>query len=116
MLSTSLPKNRARTRTAHADENKNEEVISFPFEWYRIDVFCAVMDEVVGNLHRQFLQQGDLYRDSAFLGPRRFPEFKNKEIPKNALSKLCKISGLNFEREVVKDQLVIFFMHSRDWQ
>ena len=63
----------------------------------------------MGNLRRRFLQQGDLYRDSAFLDPRRFAEFKNKEIPKNVLSKLCNLSGLSRCCEIVKDQLVSFF-------
>ena len=84
-------------------------MISSPLEQYRVEVFCAVMDEVVGSLRRRFLQQGDLYRDFAFLDPRRFAEFRNKEIPTNVLSKLCNISGLNIDREVVKEQLISFF-------
>ena len=59
------------------------------------------MDEAVGSLPRRFLQQGDLYQDLAFLDPRRFAEFRNKKIPKNVLSKLCSISAVNIDREVV---------------
>ena len=108
-VSTSFPNKRVRRRKAHADEERDEDVISSPLERYRVEVFCAVMDEVVGSLRRRFLQQGDLYRDFAFLNPRRFAEFRNKEIPTNVLSKLCNISGLNIDREVVKEQLVSFF-------
>ena len=108
-VSTSFPNKRVRRRKARADEERDEDVISSPLEQYRVEVFCAVMDEVVGSLRRRFLQQGDLYRDFAFLDPRRFAEFRNKEIPTNVLSKLCNISGLNIDREVVKEQLISFF-------
>ena len=108
-VSTSLLKKRARERKGHADEERGEEVISSPLEQYRIEVFCAVMDDTVGSLCRRFLQQGDLYQDFALLDLRRFAEFRNKEIPKNVLSKLCSISGLNVDRKVVKEQLVSFF-------
>ncbi len=63
----------------------------------------------MGSLHRRFIQQGGLYRDFAFLDPRRFAEFQKKDIPKNALSKICSISGLRIDAEVVKEQLVSFF-------
>ena len=66
-VSTSFPNKRVRRRKAHADEERDEDVISSPLERYRVEVFCAVMDEVVGSLRRRFLQQGDLYRDLLFL-------------------------------------------------
>ena len=68
----------------------------------------------MGKLCSRFLQQRDLCRDFAFLDPRKFAEFKNKEIPKNALSKLCNTSGLNIDREVVKDQLTLPDEYERD--
>ena len=69
----------------------------------------------MGSLRRPFLQQGDLYQDFAFLYPRRFAEFSNKEIPKNILSKLCSISAVNIDREVVKEQLVSFLTRSKPY-
>ena len=78
-VSTSLLNKQAKRRKAHADEERDEEVISSHLEQYRIEAFCAIMDEAVGSLCRQFLQQGDLYQDFALLDLRRFAEIRNKE-------------------------------------
>ena len=93
-VSTSLQEKRIRRRKAQADEERDEGIVASPLERYRIEVLCTFMDKVVGSLRQRFLQQGDLYRDFAFLDPRRFAEFRSKEIPKNMLSTLCAISGL----------------------
>ena len=78
VVSTSLLNKRARRRTAHVEEKRDEEVISSPLERYRIDVFCAIMDEVMGNFVADFynrvisakillfLTQGDLLNSKAF--------------------------------------------------
>ncbi len=84
-VSTSFPNKRVRRRKIQADEDRSEEIALSAREQYKVEVFNAVMDEVVGSLHRRFIQQGDLYRDFAFLDPRRFAEFLKKDIPKNAL-------------------------------
>ena len=76
------------------------EVISSPLEQYRIGWEAFVDD---------FYNRVISYQDFAFLDTRRFAAFRNKEIPKNVLSKLCSISGLNIDREVVKEQLVSVF-------
>ena len=108
-VSTSLQEKRIRRRKAQADKERDEGKVASPLERYRVEVFYAVMNKVVGSFRQRFLQQGGLYRDFAFLDPRRFAEFRSKEIPKNMLSTLCAISGLKVEREVVKEQLVSFF-------
>ena len=74
-VSTSLQEKRIRRRKAQADEERDEGIVASPLERYRVVVFCAVMDKVVGSLRQRFLQQGDLYRDFAFLDPRRFADF-----------------------------------------
>ena len=61
------------------------------------------MNEVVGSPRQRFLRQGNLYQGFSFSWPKEICWIQNKEFPKNVLSKLYNIPGLDIDREVVKD-------------
>ena len=51
-VSTSFPSQQVRIRKIQADEDRSEEIVLSAREQYKVEVFNAVMDEVVGSLHR----------------------------------------------------------------
>ena len=67
------------------------------------------MDEVLGNLRHRFLQQGDLYRDSAFLDPRRFAKFKTKKSLRMHYQSFATSPAETTTEKLLKTSWLVFF-------
>ena len=75
---------------------------------YEIDPYKTTLDLAVGEIDCRFSKNADLYKDLAFLEPRRFSEVQ-EQLRNDAtlLSKIAKISEVSLEQ--LREELQPFF-------
>lgn len=74
-----------------------------------MEIYNAVMDQVVISIQSRFADHGKLYQDFAVLDPRRFDECRKTGLPQNAFEFTCQKLGKHVDPIKLREQLLEFY-------
>lgn len=87
-------------------EQASDMVAEDPIVRFRVNVFRCIVDQITTSIDERFSQNGQLIKDTAYLDLRRFDEIVLSGVPKNSLTKVAKITGV--DPLSIKEELCCF--------
>ena len=106
----SLPTKRIRRRKLPFGETDNSNNSTHDVNGnYEVEIYNAVMDQVVISIKNRFADHEKLYQDFAVLDPRRFDECRKTGLPQNAFEFTCQKLGKHVDPIKLREQLLEFY-------